>query len=391
MRKARADRRLGGAPARPRHDRGRLRLRRRCQGDGTPADPGVADRAFLMARDHRRRARLFGRARRQRRASPSSSADSASPVGRNRQASAGRADPGVRRLYRWDQRRVDRTIRRTRLSAGITSLDESSTLLGGRFDRRFGTGGSSTLFLDLEARRDLGSGWSAALNARRGWTSFGAGDSPTRRLWFHPRQIAHPGRRRPARAAHRAAAAGRAGRHVALSPDRLFLRQPARVLRLASDCRWSRAGASWTANWPMARRCSVSRGWIGGNLFYRRQPGHIAHGRRRCRSGAPLLARFAATDPVAHDDRRRATVDAPVDRQEQLRRREFGQRHRARRAFAHLPRERHRGFRAARQFRLGIHHRHVGGDLGGARRRGGNKQEEHRNPLRRLLTNSPRR
>ena len=32
-------------------------------------------------------------------------------------------------------------------------------------------------------------------------------------------------------------------------------------------------------------------GWLGGNLFYRRQPGHIAAARRR-RRGAPLLAQL---------------------------------------------------------------------------------------------------
>ena len=44
-----------------------------------------------------------------------------------------------------------------------------------------GGGGSTTLFLDLEARHDFGSGWTAALTARRGWTDFSPA-IPDRRL-----------------------------------------------------------------------------------------------------------------------------------------------------------------------------------------------------------------
>ena len=40
-------------------------------------------------------------------------------------------------------------------------------------------GGSSSLFLDVEARRNLGSGWSATIMGRRGWTEFASGKFTT--------------------------------------------------------------------------------------------------------------------------------------------------------------------------------------------------------------------
>lgn len=78
--------------------------------------------------------------------------------------------------YRWTSLTLDRDFGgRTWLSLGLSRLEEKRTLLGGRLGSVFGDRGSTSLFLDLEARRDIGSGWSATLSGRRGWTDFAGG------------------------------------------------------------------------------------------------------------------------------------------------------------------------------------------------------------------------
>ena len=81
--------------------------------------------------------------------------------------------------YRYTSLAVDRKLDINWLSAGVSRLDEKQTLLGGRMTGALGGGGSNTLFLDFEARREFGDGWTAGLTARRGWTSFAAGKFQT--------------------------------------------------------------------------------------------------------------------------------------------------------------------------------------------------------------------
>ncbi len=178
--------------------------------------------------------------------------------------------------YRWTSLAVDRSFGRTWLSAGLGRLDEQRTVLGGDFVSALGGGGSSrSSFLDVEARRDLGGGFSAGLTARRGWTSFAGGSFRS----------------------------GAYGVDVAKSDllvggDRLGLRfaQPLRIenggLKLLLPTGYNYATQSPTMSWtgyslsPKGRELdaelSYSRGlwdgagWIGGNLFARRQPGHFA-------------------------------------------------------------------------------------------------------------------
>jgi len=59
---------------------------------------------------------------------------------------------------------VDKSLGRTWLSGGISRLDGHQMRLGGAL----GGGGSTSLFLDLEARRQLGNGWSVSVASRRG-------------------------------------------------------------------------------------------------------------------------------------------------------------------------------------------------------------------------------
>ena len=81
--------------------------------------------------------------------------------------------------YRLTSVAVDRGFGRNWLSLGVSRLEEKQSLLGGRMSNVLGGGGSTSLFLDAEARRDFGNGWSASVTARRGWTDFAAGKFQT--------------------------------------------------------------------------------------------------------------------------------------------------------------------------------------------------------------------
>ena len=81
--------------------------------------------------------------------------------------------------YGWTSVAADRSIGRNWLSLGMSRLEEKRSLLGGHLSNVLGGGGSTSLFLDAEARHDFGKGLSAGLTARRGWTDFAAGKFQT--------------------------------------------------------------------------------------------------------------------------------------------------------------------------------------------------------------------
>jgi len=177
--------------------------------------------------------------------------------------------------YRWASVSLDRNFGKTWLSAGISNLTEKRTLLGGRMSDALGGGGANSMFLDLEARRALGSGWSAALTGRRGWTSFAGGKFQAGAYGFDVAKLGVLG-----------------------SGDRLGLRlsQPLRIesggfammLPTAYDyatqsvtsslsrLSLSPSGRELDAELSYGSSLFDDAGWIGGNLFIRRQPGHIA-------------------------------------------------------------------------------------------------------------------
>jgi hypothetical protein len=175
--------------------------------------------------------------------------------------------------YRWTAMSLDRRLGRQWLSLGLGRLEESGSLLGGRLDPLLGGGGAGTSFLDLEARRDLGSGWSAGVTARRGWTSFAGG-----------------------RFTSGAYAADLAGSDLLTGGDRFGLRlsQPLRIDGggFAMNLPTSFDYASMTPGYSIVRSSLVPRGreldaelsygrrwlgggWVSGNLFTRFQPGHV--------------------------------------------------------------------------------------------------------------------
>jgi hypothetical protein len=180
--------------------------------------------------------------------------------------------------YRWSSVAADRKFGRTWISAGIGRLEETQTLLGGRMSDVLGGGGSKTLFADIEARHDFGRGWSAGLTARRGWTDFAAGKFQTSAYGVDVSKAALLG-----------------------DNDRIGLRiaQPLRVesggfaMLLPTSYDYSTETATSSLSrfslTPSGRELDAElsygsslfdgNGWVGANLFARRQPGHIANAR----------------------------------------------------------------------------------------------------------------
>ena len=177
--------------------------------------------------------------------------------------------------YRLTSLAVDRGFGRNWLSLGVTRLEEKQSLLGGRLSNVLGGGGSTSLFLDAEARRDFGKGLSASVTARRGWTDFAAGKFQSGAYAF---DLAKTG--------------------VLGDSDRFGFRfsQPLRVehggfamwLPTSYDYATGTATSSLSTMSlrPSGRELDSElsygsdlldgKAWVGGNLFYRRQPGHIA-------------------------------------------------------------------------------------------------------------------
>ena len=176
--------------------------------------------------------------------------------------------------YRWTSMTLDRNFGRSSwASATLSRLDEKRTLLGGRLGPIFGDGGSSSLFLDVEARRELGSGWSASLAGRRGWTDFAGGRFQSAAYGFDLAKLG-----------------------VLNDRDRIGLRlsQPLRIemgglsmmLPTAYDykttsetntlSRLSFTPSGRELDAELSYSTLLGDGWLGTNLFVRRQPGHIA-------------------------------------------------------------------------------------------------------------------
>ncbi|MDA4830301.1 hypothetical protein NY536_02250, partial [Enterobacter hormaechei] len=89
----------------------------------------------------------------------------------------GRRDPLLAGLQGYRRSGYDRAsfgvdTRWRGLATGITAsrLAERDTLLGARFDGSLGAPQATSWFLDMDARADLGRGWTVGGNWRRGWT-----------------------------------------------------------------------------------------------------------------------------------------------------------------------------------------------------------------------------
>jgi hypothetical protein len=176
--------------------------------------------------------------------------------------------------YRWTSVTFDRRFgANSWASIGLSRLDEHDTLLGGRLGSLYGSSGSNSTFLDLEARHNFGDGWSATAMARRGWTDFASGKFQTGAYSFDLAKFGLLNRL-----------------------DRLGLRisQPLRVesgglsMLLPTGYDYATETASSSVEHlsfspsgheidaELSYSTGLGRGWLGANIFARRQPGHIA-------------------------------------------------------------------------------------------------------------------
>lgn len=138
---------------------------------------GRAGNAFLVARDPMSRMGFFGD-----KATSIGVRRDLGPVALTLTGERGQVRrPGFNRLlaqppYSIGSLTLDRGLGRAHVSLGATRLEERDTVFGGRVSDAFARGGSTSWFADAGASWDLGRGWSANGNYRRGWTNMpGAG------------------------------------------------------------------------------------------------------------------------------------------------------------------------------------------------------------------------
>jgi hypothetical protein len=178
--------------------------------------------------------------------------------------------------YRWTSVAVDRSIGRAWLSAGLSRLEEKQSVLGGRMSKALGGGGASSLFLDIEARRQLGNGFSAGLTARKGWTEFAGGKFETAAYGFDLTKLGllNAGDRLGFRLSQPL--------RVTSGGFNLFLPTSYDYLTETATSSWQRYSMSPSGR-EIDTELSYSTGlldgnaWLGGNLFLRKDPGHIAN------------------------------------------------------------------------------------------------------------------
>lgn len=177
--------------------------------------------------------------------------------------------------YRLATVAADTRLGRNWFSVGVSRLDEKQSLLGGRMSPLLGAGGASTTFVDAEARHNFADGWTTALTARRGWTDFSAGKVETGAYAFDLSKL------------------GILSDHDSFG---LRIAQPLRVerggLAMMLPTSWdyvtetatdtltrmslSPSGREVDAELSYGSSLIGGQAWLGGNLYVRRQPGHIA-------------------------------------------------------------------------------------------------------------------
>jgi hypothetical protein len=177
--------------------------------------------------------------------------------------------------YRFTSIAADRSFGSTFLSLGLSRLDETQSLLGGRMSNVLGGGGATTLFLDAEARHDFGSGLTGTLTARRGWTDFAAGQFQTGAYAFDVIKKGLLSNRdslgfrlaQPLRVEH--------GGFAMMLPT-AYDYTTGTATDTLSTLSLRPTGREVDAEMSYGRTLIGDNGWLGANLFYRRQPGNIA-------------------------------------------------------------------------------------------------------------------
>jgi hypothetical protein len=130
------------------------------------------------------------------------------------------------------------------------------------------------MFMDLEASRALGSDWTIGLAARRGWSNFAGGKLLTSAYGFDIGKVGllHEGDRLGVRLSQ----------PLRVESGGLSMLLPTSYDYSTLSATSSRTRMSFV---PSGRELSAEvsygswlgqRTWVGGNLFYRRQPAHIS-------------------------------------------------------------------------------------------------------------------
>jgi hypothetical protein len=177
--------------------------------------------------------------------------------------------------YRYTSIAADETFGRNWLSIGIGRLDERDSLLGGRMTGVLGGGGASTTFLDAEARHNFGAGWVGTLAGRRGWTSFAGGKFQTGAYSFDLTKLGVLGKddsfgvrvAQPLRVEHGG---------LAMMLPTSYDYATATATDTLSRMSLSPSGRELDAELSYGASLLGGNAWLGGNLYYRRDPGHIA-------------------------------------------------------------------------------------------------------------------
>ena len=332
--------------------------------DKTAVAFGFAEGAKAMERrlERRRRRRLPDRQGHRRRPglqrarataasrSATNSAHRRHRVGRNRQRLAARCRPTpTGSPYRWTSIAADRAFGGNWLSLGISRLEEKQSLLGGRMSDVLGGGGSTSTVprcrgaSRFRRRLERGADRAARLDQFRGR------QLPDRRLWRSTSARSACSATATDRLAPVAAAAGRAWRLRHAAADGLRLCDRPRRPTAAARCRCSPNGREIDSELSYGSSLLGGNAWLGGNLFYRRQPGTSPTRRRttRARRSASRSAssRLAPLRVAIVAERKRdfATADLAINRHVGDRRRKLVQLLRRRRPCRDRCRRRRQG------------------------------------------------
>jgi hypothetical protein len=177
--------------------------------------------------------------------------------------------------YRLATIAVDKSLGRNWLSLGMSRLDEKQSLLGGRMSPVLGGGAAATTFLDAEARHNFGGGWTSSLTARQGWTSFSGGKLQTGAYAFDLSKLGI--------LSDRDSFGFRVAQPLRVERGGFAMMLPTSwdyVTGTATDTlttmSLSPSGREVDAEFSYGSSLLDGNGWLGGNVYVRRQPGHIA-------------------------------------------------------------------------------------------------------------------
>ena len=131
------------------------------------------------------------------------------------------------------------------------------------------------MFVDAEARHDFGGGWSGTLTGRRGWTKFAGGRFDTGAYGFDLAKLGVLGKidslglrvAQPLRVEHGG---------VAMMLPTSYDYSTGIATDTLSRLSLTPSGREVDAELSYGASLLNGNAWLGANLFYRRQPGHIA-------------------------------------------------------------------------------------------------------------------